>query len=138
VTGGDIDSFNMQCAECEKELVTAERRRYWKEIVIFGAPVLKRETGEFYYCEDHVSFELRNDLGDADHIYAERLPVGLLEALGRFVAHTPEIDPSSESELTPVNNMNTGIGAVLGLLPIMLVVLAVTLLIQLFGMSTVE
>jgi len=141
VTGGDMDSVDMQCIECGKDLVTAERRRYWKEIVVFGAAVWRREVGESFYCEDHVSFELSGDLANADHIYAERLPVSIANAVVGFATMNHELDVEDESAFASTEEVTSGIAPALNLIPVMIIVLTAGLVlgvIRLAGASVAE
>jgi hypothetical protein len=93
------------------------------------------------FNEHHVSFELRNDLNDATHIYTDRLPMGLLDALGRFLAHTPDIDPSEDSDLGQASDIPTTAGSAATLIPVaLLIICAVPVLkiLDLYGQPVVE
>src|SRR6056297_758592 len=45
--------------ECDSEPETAERRKWFKELVLAGMVVARVSGGEHYYCERHASFEVR-------------------------------------------------------------------------------
>jgi hypothetical protein len=135
ITGGDLDTVNMECIECEKDIVTAERRRYWKEIVVFGAAVWRQEVGESFYCEDHVSFELLGELDDADHIYAERLPVSIGNAVLSFATMDHELEVEDNPAFESTEGVASGILHPLNLIPMMIIVLTTVLVLNVINLA---
>lgn len=51
-----------ECRDCEEEIEIGEERHYFKELVFLGASVYRYGGGKAYYCQDHASFEIRDDL----------------------------------------------------------------------------
>jgi len=61
----------------------AERRRYWREVVVAGMPTLRYDRGVSHYSGDAVSFETQQTAESSD---TEELPTTLAHAVVDFTA----------------------------------------------------
>lgn len=116
---------------CETIVAPGERRRWYKEIVIAGMPVIRFGGGTHYYCEDHVAFDIRNDLDEPYKPTVERLGISLAEGIVGFAKW--ELD-TTKTDDNPLKNAQTnvvsGMGAAVQLIPVVILVLITALMIS--------
>lgn len=112
-----------ECIECEEGVSEAERVRWYRELVLFGAPLQKLVDGDHYYCEDHASADYH--LHDLPTVDETSWYWAFLEAL-----FEPSAPIEDDSEL---QNVTTSVGAAFHLLPVLLIVLIAAMLIGLVG-----
>lgn len=87
-----------ECSEryCSETVVDGEKRTRYKEIVLFGCPILSYGGGTLYNCESHVSFEFTQ----GDHTTTtERLQETIVSAIVGFAEWQtiPEVEKPNKS-----------------------------------------
>jgi len=65
-----VEREGRECRDCEEEIEIGEERHYFKEIVVLGASVFRYGGGKAYYCHDHASFEIRDDLQPVESFHS--------------------------------------------------------------------
>lgn len=126
-----VEAPEFECSEhhCEEQTDVAERRRYFKEIVIGGMPLLRFDGGESYYCEDHVSFEVQDELDNPKKSTTERVATSLLAALASFFEWREE-QKTFDSEFSDVQSSAS---AAFSLIPIAMMVLLAAMIMSLMN-----
>lgn len=87
-----------ECSEpyCSETVVDGEKRTRYKEIVLFGCPILSYGGGTLYNCESHVSFEFTQ----GDHTTTtERLQETIVSAIVGFAEWQtiPDVEKPNKS-----------------------------------------
>jgi len=123
-----VEPGDFECADCEGHTDSAERRTYFKEIVVAGMPLLRYDKGRSMYCEAHMSFESLQAGGEPQTSQIERLAVPIAEAVATFMTWdvSETVDDSEFSDV--VDNVNAG----LSLIPIAITVLLAAFFIKAF------
>lgn len=121
-----------ECREdwCDVDAGDGEHRRWFKQIVLFGAPIATYGGGETYYCIDHADASIQLGLYEETARARDRLVWAIVWVAERFAtdAEVPE-----ESEFDAVeSNMTSAVGTAFQLLPIACVILIAALLMSLF------
>ena len=127
-----VEGVEYECADpmCEAHTDVAERRRWFKEIVVAGMPVAGYGGGTAHYCEDHVAFEILDELDNPTKTRTERLKVTLLEGIVAFLAF--ELEPREDSDLANASDdLVSGVGDAMSLLPVVFVVLIAVIFMSL-------
>lgn len=123
VTGSEYECVDDYC---DATVETAERRRWYKEIVVFGMVLVRYDGGEHHYCEDHASFEVRNDWDEPTRARTQRIALTAAELIGEFASAMPDDFGKSKND-DPLGNANAsvaaGVSSALSLLPIVFLVL---------------
>lgn len=115
---------------CEATVSPGERRRWYKEIVVGGMPAIRFGGGAHYYCENHVAFEIRNDLNDPRRSTVERLAMPIAEAIVAFAEWKVEPPETEDSPLTDAQtNVTASMSSAVSLVPVLLLVLVCALVI---------
>ena len=124
-----VEDAEYECAEihCETSTEVSERRRYYKEIVVAGMPLLPFDKGESYYCEDHVSFEALELLDNPKRTRSEKVGSSILVGLVAFLEWFAE--PIEVEEDDAFEDVTASFGDVLSLIPVVLMVLLVASII---------
>lgn len=128
-----IETSDYECAEfhCEEQTDVAERRRFFKEIVVAGMPVLRYDKGEAHYCEDHVSFEVVDELDNPRKSKTDRLTISLAAAIVGFTEWKTEMEPDQDDPLSDVQSVSSGFADAFALMPIILMVLCAAVVMNL-------
>lgn len=126
-----------ECIEtfCDQTVSPGERRRWFREIVVAGMPVVRYGGGVHYYCEDHAAFEVLDELDSPTPGTAERLAISVFAAFGEFLTALPE--PESELD-DPYENVTANMSTALDLIPVLLIVFVAVTVVSLvngFGME---
>ena len=124
-----------ECHEdyCEQNVAPGEARRWYKEIVVLGMPVVKYGGGTHYYCADHVAFELYGTDLVPEKSTPEKLTITLVEGIGEYLIDTAEPDDD-----TPFDDVTTGVHDALSLVPVVLIVLIGAMIISLVKSVRIE
>lgn len=115
-----------ECIDCEEETSEAERVRWYRELVLFGAPLHQLVDGDHYYCEDHASADYH--LHDIPTVDETPWYWAFLEAL-----FEPSTSIEEDSEF---QNVTTSVGAAFHLIPVALLVLIAAMIIGLVGRAS--
>lgn len=121
-----VEGVEFECADpiCEATTEKAERRKWFKEVVIAGMPLIRVGGGQSHYCEDHVAFEVRDQLDSPEQPMPEKLAGGLAAVVlwigENVVGPFPDDTEYSNDEFS---SATTSVSAGLELLPIVFLVL---------------
>lgn len=126
-----VEPGEFECADtmCSATTERAEKRRYYKEIVVAAFPVLRYGGGTSYYCEDHYSFEFIQHLDEdgwqtTDRVH-QRLGMAAIEAILWLIGETGQVQGlEDESEFSNASSdVTTGMSDAMSLMPVVFLVL---------------
>lgn len=119
VTGRDVE-----CVEhlCERTTPTAERRRWFREVVVLGMPVARYGGGTHHYCEDHAAWEVRDEWDDPVRPLADQLMAVAADFLIGLSKMSPATPRGPRHERVMKDTASTA-GAVFSFGPIVVMVI---------------
>jgi len=118
-----LDGGECQEHECSSEPETAERRKWFKELVVAGMVVARVSGGEHYYCERHASFEVREQWGQPATSRTDKIAVGVAGFLAEMATFWDFEAPEDGEFSDAASSINSGVSDALALLPVAVMIL---------------